>query len=121
MKIGVLLSGNGVYDGSEIQEAVFTLLTIDEIQGEAICMAPDIDQHHVLNHISGEEMPEKRNVLIESARIARGNIRNLAEVDFGADSRTGYSRWIWRSKKLNEVGIFRSRWRYSAGCQRADQ
>jgi enhancing lycopene biosynthesis protein 2 len=81
MKIGVLLSGNGVYDGSEIQEAVFTLLTIDEIQGEAICMAPDINQHHVLNHISGEEMPEKRNVLIESARIARGNIRNLAEVD----------------------------------------
>lgn len=81
MKIGVLLSGNGVYDGSEIQEAVFTLLTIDENQGKAVCMAPDIDQHHVLNHISGEEMPEKRNVLIESARIARGSIKNLAEVN----------------------------------------
>ncbi len=81
MKIGVLLSGNGVYDGSEIHEAVFTLLSIDENHGEAICMAPDIDQHHVLNHISGEEMPEKRNVLIESARIARGNIRDLGEVN----------------------------------------
>jgi enhancing lycopene biosynthesis protein 2 len=81
MKIGVLLSGNGVYDGSEIQEAVFTLLAIDENQGEAVCMAPDIDQHHVLNHISGEEMPETRNVLIESARIARGNIHDLAKVD----------------------------------------
>jgi enhancing lycopene biosynthesis protein 2 len=80
MKIGVLLSGNGVFDGSEIQEAVFTLLAIDELSGEAVCMAPDIDQHHVLNHISGEEMPEKRNVLIESARIARGNIKNLALV-----------------------------------------
>jgi enhancing lycopene biosynthesis protein 2 len=81
MEIGVLLSGNGVYDGSEIHEAVFTLLTIHENHGEAVCMAPDIEQHHVLNHITGEEMSEKRNVLIESARIARGNIMNLALVD----------------------------------------
>ncbi|MBS0001219.1 MAG: isoprenoid biosynthesis glyoxalase ElbB [Cyclobacteriaceae bacterium] len=80
MKIGVLLSGNGVYDGSEIQEAVFTLLAIDELNGESVCMAPDVEQHHVLNHITGDEMAEKRNVLIESARIARGNIRDLAEV-----------------------------------------
>jgi enhancing lycopene biosynthesis protein 2 len=80
MKIGVLLSGNGVFDGSEIHEAVFTLLAIDENNCEAICMAPDIDQHHVLNHITGEEMPEKRNVLIESARIARGDIKNLADI-----------------------------------------
>lgn len=81
MKIGVLLSGNGVFDGSEIQEAVFTLLAIDENQAESVCMAPDIDQHHVLNHISGEEMSETRNVLVESARIARGNIRDLASVN----------------------------------------
>ena len=80
MKIGVLLSGNGVFDGSEIQEAVFTLLAIDEKNAEAICMAPDIDQHHVLNHMNGEEMSEKRNVLVESARIARGNIKDLAKV-----------------------------------------
>ena len=56
MKIGVLLSGNGVFDGSEIHEAVLTLLAIDEHNAEAICIAPDIEQHHVLNHISGEEM-----------------------------------------------------------------
>ena len=80
MKIGVLLSGNGVFDGSEIHEAVFTLLAIDEAQADAICLAPDIEQHHVLNHITGEEMPESRNVLIESARIARGNIKNLADI-----------------------------------------
>ncbi len=79
MKIGVLLSGNGVFDGSEIHEAVFTLLAIDENKAEAVCLAPDIEQHHVLNHITGEEMNEKRNVLIESARIARGNIRDLAD------------------------------------------
>ena len=81
MKIGVLLSGNGVYDGSEIQEAVFTLLSIDEHGAEAICIAPDINQHHVVNHLTGEEMNEKRNVLIESARIARGNITKISDVD----------------------------------------
>lgn len=79
-KIGVLLSGNGVYDGSEIHESVFTLLAIDENRGEAVCMAPDIQQHHVVNHITGNEMPEKRNVLVEAARIARGAITDLAEV-----------------------------------------
>jgi enhancing lycopene biosynthesis protein 2 len=79
MKIGVILSGNGVYDGSEIHEAVFTLLAIEENGAEALCYAPDIQQHHVVNHITGEEMEEKRNVLIESARIARGNIKSLAE------------------------------------------
>lgn len=79
-KIGVLLSGNGVYDGSEIHESVFTLLAIDENRGEAVCFAPNINQHHVVNHISGEEMDEKRNVLTEAARIARGVISDLAEV-----------------------------------------
>lgn len=82
MKIGVLLSGNGVYDGSEIQESVFTLLAIDEHHAESVCMAPAIDQHHVINHITGEEMNEKRNVLIESARIARGRITDLAKISY---------------------------------------
>lgn len=80
MKIGVLLSGNGVFDGSEIHEAVFTLLAIDENHAEAVCCAPDINQHHVLNHITGEEMNEARNVLVESARISRGDIRDLSSV-----------------------------------------
>lgn len=79
-KIGVLLSGSGVYDGSEIHESVFTLLAIDENRGEAVCMAPSIDQHHVVNHLTGQEMPEKRNVLVEAARIARGSISDLATI-----------------------------------------
>ncbi|BDS09378.1 isoprenoid biosynthesis glyoxalase ElbB [Aureispira anguillae] len=78
MKIGVLLAGSGVYDGSEIQEAVFTLLAIAECGATAICIAPNEEQYHVVNHLTGEEMPEKRNVLIESARIARGNVSDLA-------------------------------------------
>ena len=75
----VVLSGNGVFDGSEIHEAVMTLYAIDRNNAEYQIFAPDMDQHHVLNHLSGEEMDEKRNVLVESARIARGNVRPLSE------------------------------------------
>ncbi len=78
-KIGVLLAGCGVYDGAEIQEAVLTLLALDRAGAEAVCLAPDVEQRHVVNHFTGEEMPEKRNVLIESARIARGHIRDVAQ------------------------------------------
>lgn len=78
MKIGVLLSGCGVYDGSEIQEAVFTLLAIEENGAEAVCFAPDKDQAHVINHVDGSiESGVKRNTLKESARIARGKIQSI--------------------------------------------
>lgn len=79
----VVLSGCGVYDGAEIQEAVLTLLAIDRHGARYQCFAPDVAQMHVVNHISGEEMPETRNVLVESARIARGNIRPLSEFKAG--------------------------------------
>ena len=80
-KIGVVLSGCGVMDGSEIHEAVLTLLAIDRAGAEAVCLAPNIRQHHVINHLTGEETKgEARNVLIESARIARGKIRDIAIV-----------------------------------------
>jgi enhancing lycopene biosynthesis protein 2 len=78
-KIGVILSGCGVYDGSEIHEAVFTLLAIDNNGAEAICMAPDMDLAEV-NHLSGEATGATRNVLTEAARIARGKIVNIKEV-----------------------------------------
>lgn len=80
-RIGVILSGCGVYDGSEIHEAVITLLAIDRAGAEAVCMAPDIPQMHVINHLAGEPAEgETRNVLVESARIARGDIKDLASV-----------------------------------------
>jgi enhancing lycopene biosynthesis protein 2 len=78
-KFAVVLSGCGVFDGTEIHEAVLTLLAIDKAGASFQCFAPDIPQHHVLNHLSGKEMAEKRNVLVESARIARGNIKPLSE------------------------------------------
>lgn len=77
MKIGILLSGCGVFDGSEIQEAVLTMLAITEAGHEYICIGVDQDQHHVVNHLNGSEMAESRNMMVESARIARGNIQNI--------------------------------------------
>lgn len=87
MKAALLLSGNGVYDGAEIHESVLSLLALAEEGFEVQPCAPDIPQHHVVNHITGDEMSESRNVLIESARIARGNIKNIKEIkvdDFDA-------------------------------------
>lgn len=79
-RVGVLLSGCGVFDGSEVHEAVLTLLALDRAGTKIICTAPNCDQHHVLNHINQQEMDENRNVLVESARIARGDIVDLQEL-----------------------------------------
>ncbi|MDN8602029.1 isoprenoid biosynthesis glyoxalase ElbB [Citrobacter enshiensis] len=78
-KIGVVLSGCGVYDGSEIHEAVLTLLAIARNDAQAICFAPDRQQTDVINHLTGEAMADSRNVLVEAARITRGDIRPLAQ------------------------------------------
>ena len=79
-KVGLVLSGCGVNDGSEIHEAVITMLELDKAGAEIVLMAPNIDQLHVINHATGEEMDDSRNVLIESARISRGNIEDIAGV-----------------------------------------
>lgn len=78
-KFAVILAGSGVFDGSEIHEATMALYAIKKNGGNYEFFAPDIKQHHVINHITGEEMPEKRNVLVESARIARGQIKSLTQ------------------------------------------
>ncbi len=78
-KIAVILSGCGVYDGSEIHEATFTLLAIAQNGGEYQCFAPNKSQMHVVNHLNGDEQNQTRNVLEESARIARGDVKDLKE------------------------------------------
>ncbi|MFW9267336.1 isoprenoid biosynthesis glyoxalase ElbB [Pseudomonas sp. NR3] len=86
-KVAVILSGCGVYDGAEIHESVITLLRLDQRGAHVQCFAPNIAQLHVINHLTGEEMPESRNVLVESARIARGDVKDLREAkaeDFDA-------------------------------------
>lgn len=80
-RIGVVLSGCGVMDGAEIQESVATLLAIDRAGAQAVCMAPDMAQAQVVNHLTGESIAgERRNVLVEAARIARGQIRDIKTV-----------------------------------------
>lgn len=79
-KVGVVLSGCGVYDGSEIHETVLTLLALDRKGFEIVCMAPDAPQADVVDHRSGTAAPESRNILTEAARLARGKIRDLAGV-----------------------------------------
>jgi enhancing lycopene biosynthesis protein 2 len=87
-KVAVVLAGCGVYDGSEIHEAVLTLLALDRRDVEYQCFAPDIPQLHVVDHLTGEVAPgETRNVLVEAARIARGKVQDLAKAraaDFDA-------------------------------------
>lgn len=79
-KVGVILSGCGVNDGAEIHESVITMLELDKAGAEMVLMAPNINQMHVVNHLTGEESDGFRNVLEESARIARGNIKDMAEI-----------------------------------------
>ncbi len=78
-KIGVLLSGCGVFDGSEIHESVLTLFFLDKAGAGYICMAPDME-FEVVDHLTQQPSGEKRNVLIESARIARGEIKDIKDI-----------------------------------------
>ncbi len=80
-KFAVVLSGSGVYDGAEIHEATLSMYAIAKQGASYDVFAPDVEQHHVINHLNGEEMNEKRNVLVEAARIARGVIKPLDKFD----------------------------------------
>ena len=84
-QVAVILSGSGVFDGAELHEAVLTLLAIEQEGASYQCFAPDVEQLHVINHLTGEVAEgETRNVLVESARIARGNIKSIAECNVNA-------------------------------------
>lgn len=81
-KIGVLLSGCGVFDGSEINEAVLSVYFLEKNGAEVLFLAPDKEQLHVVNHLTEQVLEnESRNILLESARIARGKIKNVKDVD----------------------------------------
>ncbi|NWW68976.1 GAL3B protein, partial [Ifrita kowaldi] len=80
-RVAVVLAGCGVFDGSEIHEASAVLVHLSREGAQAEVYAPNIPQMHVVDHVKGQPTPEQRNVLVESARIARGNIKDLAELD----------------------------------------
>jgi enhancing lycopene biosynthesis protein 2 len=80
-KVGVVLSGCGFLDGSEIHESVLTLMHLDRHGLDVVCMAPRGSQLHVIDHSTREPVPgASRDVLVEAARIARGHIKDLALV-----------------------------------------
>lgn len=83
-KIAVILSGSGVFDGSEIYESVLTFLRLEHHGVQYQCFAPNVEQMHVINHLTGEVAEgETRNVLVEAARLARGEVKDLADADAG--------------------------------------
>ncbi|CBJ82973.1 sigma cross-reacting protein 27A (SCRP-27A),enhancing lycopene biosynthesis protein 2, with glutamine amidotransferase-like domain [Xenorhabdus bovienii str. Jollieti] len=79
--VAVILSGCGVYDGSEIHESVLTMLSLSRLGAKVSFFSPDEVQHHVINHLNGKEEKETRHTMQESARITRGNIQPLSQVD----------------------------------------
>ncbi len=103
-KIGVVLSGCGVYDGSEIHEAVFTLLAIDRYGAEAVCMAPNAE-FPCVNHLTGQNAEGTRNALVEGARIARGKIRDMAEVTAADIDALIFPGGFGAAKNLCDFGV----------------
>ncbi len=111
-KVAVILSGCGVYDGSEIHEATAALLALDRAGAEAVICAPAGPQMHVINHLTGEPAAgESRDVLVESARIARGAIRDLAELDVGEVDAVLLPGGFGAAKNLCDFAV------EGAGCQ----
>lgn len=104
--IAVLLAGSGVYDGSEIHESVFSLYSIAKLGMKSVCFAPNRDQFHVINHLNGEEQTnEKRNILQESARIARGEVQPLEKADFDTLDALVIPGGFGAAKNLNQWAI----------------
>jgi enhancing lycopene biosynthesis protein 2 len=117
-RIGVLLSGCGVYDGAEIQESVLTMLAIEEANAEYFCISVDKPQYHTVNHLTGDEEKEPRNMLVESARIARGDVIDISKVDLremdalvipgGFGSAKNFTKWAFEGpegKILPEIKL----------------
>ncbi|PLX08411.1 MAG: isoprenoid biosynthesis protein ElbB [Marinilabiliales bacterium] len=104
-KVAVILSGCGVYDGSEIHEATLAMLALSKNEVEYECFAPDKEQYHVVNHLTGEATQEKRNVLVESARIARGTIKALNDIDINEFDGLVMTGGFGAAKNLSDYAI----------------
>lgn len=104
-QVAVLLAGSGVYDGSEIHEAVFALLSIKRAGASYQCFAPNKDQFHVIDHTTGEPAAEKRNVLVESARIARGDVKPVTELSVDVFDALLIPGGFGAAKNLNQWAI----------------
>ena len=80
IRAGILLSGCGFYDGTEISEAVLAAVSLEKAGARIVHIAPDIDQLHTVDHLSGSEVAgDQRRVAAEAARIARGRVKSAAD------------------------------------------
>lgn len=105
-KVAVVLSGCGVFDGAEIYESTLTLLRLDQLDVPYQCLAPNIEQMHVVNHLSGDPAAgESRNVLVEAARIARGDIKDLAEAKASDYSAVIFPGGFGAAKNLSNFAV----------------
>ena len=104
-KFAVVLSGCGVYDGAEIHETVTAMLAISRKGHSYQVFAPNIPQHHVINHLTGEEMPETRNVMVEAARIARGDVKDLASFEPSAYDVLLFAGGFGAAKNLSDFAF----------------
>ena len=105
LRTAVVLSGCGVFDGSECTESVAMLVTLSRQGCEVQCYAPDIPQHHVLDHTKDAEIEQERNVMVESARIARGNIKPLTDLITTDYDAIFFPGGFGAAKNLSDFGI----------------
>lgn len=98
--VAIILSGCGVYDGSEITEAAGLVIALSQAGLPYRFYAPDRDQMHVVDHAAGGEADEKRHILSEAARIARGDIQPLAALDVSAHSAVAFPGGFGAAKNL---------------------
>ena len=105
LRAAVLLAGNGVYDGTEVTEAASLLIALSRANASVTCFAPNRVQAHVVNHLTGEEVDQERNVLQESARIARGEISDLANLDHTAFDALFVPGGFGAAKNLSDFGF----------------
>lgn len=118
-KIAIILSGCGVYDGTEIHEATMSMLAIDQAGAQYELFAPDINQAHVINHLTGKPGEEIRNVLVESARIARGKIRNLKDFNPAEFDALLFPGGFGAAKNLSDYAFKGSEMKINADAENA--
>lgn len=104
MKSALILSGCGVFDGTEIHEAVITLLNLQKLNVEVSFFAPNVEQMHCVDHSNGQ-VQANRNVLVESARIARGEIADLANFDANNFDMLVFPGGFGAAKNLSDFAV----------------
>ena len=124
-KIAVILGGCGTKDGSEINETVTLLLALDQHGVKYQCFAPDRDQYQVIDHLTGDVVNERRNMIVESARIVRGDILPLTEYnanDYDKNGKGGPTSLLL--KKRHAVTFpedFADPWNFDLRLQKGSQ